>query len=192
MKFLLYFFTLSLFFKPLYAGIIINDGVLVSDGRLLQQFFISKMNNSNRVMYSLEVDQNCQFMGKKPIYPYWQMLEINEEYYENLNFVERQFFNLGESRVEGNSFKFQIKVFNQITALKNKVFTTKIEQDGDVCVAKTFGNIENHDLEILSVHAYNSGMSVSKLDIWGIDLKTGEKIKITILKNALEDWGILE
>ncbi len=190
MKFLFSLVVTLFLVKPLYAGIIIQNGTLVSDGTLLQQFFISKVNNSNRVMYSLEVDQNCRFMGNKPIYPYWQMLERGNDYYENLNFLERQFFSLGESKIEGNRFNFQIKVFNQIAALKNKVFTTIVEREGDRCVAKTFGNIENHELEIISVHAYNNGMSVSKIDVWGIDQATQERIKITILKNALEDWEL--
>ena len=117
MKLLFFFSLLSIFIQPIYAAVIISDGVLSADGKLLDQFYISKSSNTNRVMYSLEVDQICRFIEKKPIFPYWQKREISDDYYENLNFLEKQYFSLGESRIEGNSFKFQIKVFAQIAAL---------------------------------------------------------------------------
>ncbi len=137
---------------------------------------LSKNTNRNQVHYAVKVDEDCQPLTKKPMAPYWRMLEKGENETARIMFWEQPGYGVTQPETveqsgSGGSFDFNIRgVPSRIIRLET------FDQDGQ-CGARAFTQINDREALFTRIEIDVSGWAnVHRVEIFGIDVESGEPV----------------
>jgi len=167
MRFLCSLLTLALIF----ASMILH----ASQPERLSLFKIERNNNANIIQYDAQIGSDGKLYQKEPIIAYWLRL-ADQGQVQELSWIQRKFAYGFDSKFHRASDTVTLKMAAdigqpiQIRRQKGK-YKAIVEIDG-----------RPSELEKIFIQSHGKGVSVTVdyIDIYGIDLETGQKTNMRI------------
>ena len=146
----------------LLVGILASGGDALADRTIPSVMFVSKSENKNQVHYGIRLDDQCNFIGSAPIYPYWRMLEKGPNATEPLLDREQHAYGIEHQDVQGDTVRVTL------WALPHRPIAIHVSHDADgTCAATAETTISGRASRLFNVHVALGFLHVDHLVLQG-------------------------